>query len=240
MDSKMKLDVLCFAAHPDDVELAMSGSIARMVDQGLKVGIVDITRGELGSRGTPETRAQEAAAASEILGISERINLGWRDGFFEDTEALRMSIITVIRKYQPNIVFKNAPSDRHPDHGRASEIVRTSAFLSGLRKIETVLDGSAQDPWRPARVFSYIQDFYHTPDFVIDITEYFDKRRDAVLAYESQFLAKDGVQTPISTPEFQEFLGGRAMEYGRRIGVKYGEGFLSETPLKIDDINSLL
>ena len=198
----MKLDILCFGAHPDDVELAMSGTIIKHVSNGLKVGVVDITRGELGSRGTAETRDQEASNASKILGLSVRDNLGLADGFFENNKDAQIKVVESLRKYQPDVVFCNAPSDRHPDHGKASKLVSVSCFLSGLIKVETFVDGNKQEKWRPKRVFKYVQDNYLEPDFVIDVTSFYKQRTEAILAYETQFYKPEmtGVQTPISSP----------------------------------------
>lgn len=232
-----KLDILFFAAHPDDVELAASGVILKFVNEGKTVGIVDLTRGELGTRGSAELRDIEAKDAANILGISVRENLALRDGRFVNDESSQQKIIEVIRKYQPDIVVTNAPRDRHPDHGRASVLVKEAAFFSGLRKIESHFDGVSQKAWRPKRVYSYIQDHYIEPDFVIDITPFWDKKIESIKAYKSQFFDPDSKEpvTPISTAEFQAYLEARAVHFGRAIGVKYAEGFLSEGPLRLDE-----
>jgi len=237
----MKLDILCLAAHPDDVELAMGGTIINHTQAGKSVGIVDFTKGELGSRGTAETRTQEAQAASKILGLSVRENLNLGDGFFEINEITLMSVIEQIRRFQPEIVFCNAPSDRHPDHGRGAQLAERACFLSGLLKIETSYDGSIQEKWRPKCVFNYIQDEYHEPDFVVDVTSVYEQRVQAIQAYSTQFFSpgNKGPQTPISSVEFLNFLKGRCTQFGRMIATSYGEGFLSKNPLKIEDVMTL-
>ncbi len=223
----MKADILVFAAHPDDAELACSGTILAHVALGKKVVIVDLTKGELGTRGTPEIRAAEAAASSKILGIHARENLGFRDGFFVKDEHHLHRVIEMIRKYQPEIVLANAQNDRHIDHGRAADLVHDACFLSGLRMIETNLDGAIQKEWRPKKVFHYIQDRISVPDFIFDITPFFDKKMESIRAFKSQFYDPNSTEpyTPISSPEFLENIHGRCLEFGRRIGVRYGEGF---------------
>ncbi len=234
----MKLDILAFAAHPDDVELACSGTLIKHIQAGKKVGVIDLTRGELGSRGSAQIRSEESARASEIMGITVRENLGFADGFFDECKENKLEIIKIIRKYRPEIILANAPSDRHPDHGRASLLVSESSFLSGLIRIETILNGVAQEPWRAKTVYHYIQDRFLKPDFVVDITSVFDQKMKAILAYSSQFYnpdSKEG-QTPISTPEFLEFLGGRANNYARDIGTRYAEGFTTERVIGIESL----
>ncbi len=232
----MQVDVLVFAIHPDDAELSCSGTILKLVDQGKKVAIVDMTHGELGTRGTPETRLMEAEAAAKVLGLSARENIGLRDGFFQQDEASTLAVIRMLRKYQPTVVFANAPVERHPDHGRASKLVRDACFLSGLRRIETELDGQAQGPWRPSRVFFYIQDYLLTPSFVVDITAYWDRKVDSIRVFGSQFFdpSSKEPETHISRPDFLDFIESRSRDYGHMVGATYGEGFISETPLKID------
>lgn len=232
----MKLDILVFAAHPDDVELACSATLVKMISRGKKVGIIDLTRGDLGSRGTPEMRDQEAEAAAKIMGIHARENLGFRDGFFVHDEAHQMAIIQMVRKYQPEVLIANAPSDRHPDHGRASKLVRDAAFLSGLRRIETQLEGQEQAAWRPKRLFYYIQDHALEPDFVVDVTGYYEKKVETLKAFGSQFYDPNSKEplTYISTPDFLPFIEARARIYGHMIGTTFGEGFISETPVKVD------
>ncbi|MDP1726580.1 MAG: bacillithiol biosynthesis deacetylase BshB1 [Bacteroidota bacterium] len=223
----MKLDILVFAAHPDDAELSCSGTIMRHLDLGYKVGIVDLTRGEMGTRGTPELRQKEAEASSKIMGISIRENLGFEDCFFTKDKAHLISVIEMIRKYQPELVLCNAASDRHIDHGKGSDLVNDACFLSGLRKIETKIAGKPQISWRPKQVYNYIQDRITKPDLVFDITPYFEKKMECILAFESQFFNPESMEplTPISSPEFMKHLKGRALEYGRQIGVTFGEGF---------------
>ncbi|MEZ4826598.1 MAG: bacillithiol biosynthesis deacetylase BshB1 [Bacteroidia bacterium] len=232
----MKLDILVFAAHPDDVELACAGTLIKMVANGKTAGIVDLTRGELGSRGSAEIRDAEAEAARQIMGIQVRENLRFRDGFFVQDEAHEMDIIRMVRKYQPEVVIANAPHDRHPDHGRASKLVRDAVFLSGLRKIETEYEGRPQTAWRPKRIFFYIQDHSLEPDFVVDITGYFEKKVETLKAFGSQFYDPESKEplTYISTPDFLPFIEARARIYGHMIGSTFGEGFISETPLKVN------
>ncbi len=238
----MQLDILAFAAHPDDVELSCSGTVIKHVKQGYKVGVVDLTKGELGSRGDAETRLREAAFASKVLGISARENLGLRDGFFEDNEAAQLELVRMIRKYQPKIVLCNAENDRHPDHRRAALLASHSCFLAGLIKIETHLDGNAQVPWRPQTVYHYIQDYYAKPNLVVDISENMDQKMESIMTFDSQFYkpGSEEPNTPISSKEFLEFIKGRALEYGRLIGVKYGEGFTTARPPGTNDLMTLL
>lgn len=237
----MLVDILAFAAHPDDVELSCSGTIMKAISQGKKVGIVDLTQGELGSRGTIETRYSEAAEASEIMGISIRENLRMADGFFENNEENKRLIIEQIRKYQPSIVLANAIEDRHPDHGRASTLVSEACFLAGLRRIETSFDGVIQQAHRPKTVYHYIQDHYLQPDFVVDVTSFVDRKVDAIKAYKTQFYDPNSMEpnTPISGEEFFDFIKGRMMQYGRSIGVKYAEGFTVERFLGVEDLFDL-
>ncbi|MBK9450422.1 MAG: bacillithiol biosynthesis deacetylase BshB1 [Bacteroidetes bacterium] len=238
MNSDPKIDVLAFAAHPDDAELACSGTLLKLVAQGRKVGIVDLTRGELGTRGSAEIRDQEAAASAKILGLTVRHNLGFRDGFFREDEEHQLAIIEVVRRFRPDIVLINAPYDRHPDHGRGSELVRNAVFFSGLRRIETSYNGVAQVEWRPAKVWKYIQDQLIMPDFVVDISDFMDTKMEAVKAFSSQFYnpESDEPETYISSKGFMEQLRARAKEMGHLIGVQYGEGFVSEKPLRVEDM----
>ena len=237
-----KLDILVLPVHPDDAELGCAGVILKHVGMGKKVGIADITRGELGTRGSAEIRAKEAAAAAEILGIAVRENIGLPDGFFQNTPEYQLKVIEVIRKHQPDIVITNAYHDRHPDHGRASELVEASAFLAGLRKIETTFEGKPQEAWRPNMVLHFIQDRYIEPDIVIDVTEYWDKKIESIIAYGSQFHNpewKGEPQTYISSPDFIRTIEGRAMEFGKSINAKYAEGFTSRKILGVDNLFSL-
>ncbi len=238
----MKVDILAFAAHPDDVEISAAGMLMKHIDMGKTVAIVDLTQGEMGSRGTIDTRYAEAKKASEIMGVSQRVNLKMKDGFFEISEANKLLIIEQIRYFQPAVVLANSVSDRHPDHGRASQLVSEACFLSGLIKVETTLNGVNQEKWRPKSVFHYIQDRYIKPDFVVDITPFADRKLAALKAYETQFFNpnKEGPNTPISGESFFEFLIGRWREYGREIGVDFGEGFTVERTIGISDITDLL
>jgi bacillithiol biosynthesis deacetylase BshB1 len=233
MEAK-KLDILVFAAHPDDAELGCSGTIAAHVAMGYQVGIVDLTAGELGTRGTPQLRAEEAKHAAELLKLSARANLHLADGFFEDDNQSLHAIIKAIRTYQPSIVIANAIYDRHPDHGRGSNIVSRASFLSGLTKIET--EGLAA--WRPQQIYHYIQDRYIKPDFIVDISEYWEVKLASVKAYKSQFYdpSSKEPQTYISSDAFLKFVEARALEFGHAAGVKYGEGFTVE---KIPGVNNL-
>lgn len=226
----MKLDILVMAAHPDDAELAVAGTIVDAIAKGKKVGIVDFTRGELGTRGTPEMRLAESVEATKILGIQVRENLGLADGFFQNDKESQLKLIEVIRKYQPDIVLANALEDRHPDHGKGAALAIDACFLSGLRKIETGLPA-----WRPKHVYHYIQDRYLEPDFVIDISEHWEKKEAAIRAFKSQFFDPNSTEPAsyISSPEFLNFIQARAQEMGHKIGVKYGEGFLSQSPIQV-------
>ena len=238
----MKLDILAFGVHPDDVELGCAGTIMAAIDQGKKVGIVDLTRGELGTRGTPATRTQEAAAAANIMGVNIRENLDMADGFFANDEAHQRKIISIIRKYQPDIILANAPEDRHPDHGRSAKLVSDAAFLSGLRKIETIHEGVTQSAWRPAYTFHYIQDRFIQPSFVIDITAYMERKMEAVLAYGTQFTSADTSepQTYISSPQFLETVKARALMLGKRIGVGYAEGYITEKIIGFSNFDAII
>lgn len=238
----VKLDVLAIGVHPDDVELGCSGTILVALSEGKKVGIVDLTRGELGTRGSAEIRKIEAANAAKVLGVHLRENIGLADGFFLNDEAHQRKVITMIRKYQPEIILCNAPEDRHPDHGRSSKLVSDAAFLSGLRKIETELNGVSQQAWRPKYVFHYLQDRFLQPDFVVDISEHMDKKIESVLSYTTQFFNPDldEPQTYISSPEFLETVRARAMMLGKRIGVKYAEGYLSDKMIGVKSMDAFI
>jgi len=238
----MKLDILAFGVHSDDVELGCVVSIMAAIDLGKKVGIVDLTRGELGTRGTPTTRTQEAAAAAKIMGVDVRENLDMADGFFVNDEAHQRKIIALIRKYQPDIILANAPEDRHPDHGRSAKLVSDAAFLSGLRKIETIHEGVTQNAWRPAYTFHYIQDRFIQPSFVIDITAYMERKMEAVLAYGTQFTNADTSepQTYISSPQFLETVKARALMLGKRIGVGYAEGYITEKIIGFSNFDAII
>lgn len=238
----MKLDLLAFGAHPDDVELGCGGTIAKEVASGKKVGIVDLTRGELGTRGSAELRDQEAANAAKILGVAVRENLRMKDGFFTNDEAHQLKVIEMIRKYRPEIVLCNAVDDRHIDHGKGSKLVSDACFLSGLRRIETSVDGLNQEAWRPKAVYHYIQWKPITPDVVVDISDFNAKRVEAILAYGSQFYDPESKEpeTPIATKNFRESLDYRAQDLGRLIGVSMGEGFTVERYVGVETLFDLL
>jgi N-acetylglucosamine malate deacetylase 1 len=238
-----KLDLLVFAAHPDDAELACSGLIAKLVSEGKKVGIVDLTQGEMGTRGSVEIRKSEVEKSSAILGLSARINLGLKDGFIDSSEANKLKVIKAIRQFRPEIMLINNFSDRHPDHGAAYQLLRDSSFLSGLAKIITYGDeNTIQTAWRPKNIYQYIQDRWHKPDFVVDISEFWPKKLAAIQSFSSQFydINSKEEQTYISTPLFMEYLESRAKEMGHLIGVQYGEGFLSERTLGVQNLFNLV
>lgn len=238
----MKLDILAFGAHPDDVELGCAGTILKEISLGKTVGIVDLTRGELGTRGSAEIRDQEANAAAEILGVTVRENLGMRDGFFVNDEKHQLEIIKMIRKYKPEIVLCNAIDDRHIDHGKGSKLVSDACFLSGLMKIETVLNGEKQEAWRPKLVYHYIQWKNIQPDFVVDITGFTDKKIESILAYGSQFYDPNSKEpeSPISSKNFLESLNYRSRDLGRLVGVEHAEGFTVERYLAVNSLGNLL
>jgi bacillithiol biosynthesis deacetylase BshB1 len=238
----MKLDVLAIGVHPDDVELSCAGVLLVEKKNGKKTGIVDLTQGELGTRGTAETRKDEAAKAGTILEVDIRENLGLADGFFQNDRDSQVKIIEAIRKYQPEIILCNAPEDRHPDHGRSARLVSDATFLSGLVKIETAIDGVKQDPWRPKYVLHYIQDRYLQPNFVVDITDVFEKKLEAIKAYATQFHnpGLNGPETYISTPDFLDSIIYRSKMLGKMIGVKYAEGFISEKMIGIKSLEVLI
>lgn len=238
----MKLDILAVGSHPDDVELSCSGTIAKEVDRGKKVGILDLTRGELGTRGTAAIRDKEAQAAAEILGVKVRENLEFRDAFFENNTAHKLEVIKIIRKYRPEIVLCNAVEDRHIDHGRGAKLVSDACFLSGLLKIETILNGEKQEAWRPKHVFHYIQWKNLKPDFVVDISGYMDKKLESVLAYRSQFYDKDSKEpeTPISSSNFLDSITYRAKDMGRLINTEHAEGFNVERQVAVNSIFDLI
>ncbi len=239
----MKLDILAISAHPDDIELGCAGTILASIAQGRRVGIVDLTRGELGTRGTPEIRRAEAEAAAKILGAEVRDNVGLADGFFQNDKESQLSLVPYIRKYQPEIVLANAQEDRHPDHGKGANLIYDACFLSGLRQIDTFDEfGNSQAAWRPKFIYHFTQDRYIKPDFVVDITPYWKKKEEAIRAFRSQFHDPNSKEpnSYISSPEFLEFLEARSKEYGHYIGVKYGEGFTSRRILGVDNLWSLI
>jgi bacillithiol biosynthesis deacetylase BshB1 len=238
----MKIDILAFGAHPDDVELSCSGLLLIEALQGKKIGIIDLTEGELGSRGDAATRKSESADASKILGVQFRENLGLEDGFFINDKSSQLKIIHIIRKYQPNLILCNAPHDRHPDHGKGAKMVADAAFLSGLVKIETFEGSNKQAPWKPCYIFNYIQDTYIEPDFIVDITPVFETKLSSIKAYTTQFFNPqvEGPETYISKPEFLEHLIGTNKLMGKKIGTTYGEGYLSEKKLGLQSLTNLV
>ena len=238
----MKLDILAFGAHPDDIELGCSGTIAKEISLGKKVGIIDLTHGELGTRGSAEIRDKEAAKAAKILGIHARENLNMRDGFFINDEQHQLQIIKMIRKYQPEIVLCNAVDDRHIDHPKGSKLVSDACFLSGLRRIETSLDNEMQNAWRPKVVYHYLQWKNTEPDFVVDISDFIDIKMESILAYDSQFYNPNTKEpeTPIATKSFLDNIKFRAQDLGRIIGTEYAEGFTVERYLAVNSLSNLM
>jgi N-acetylglucosamine malate deacetylase 1 len=238
----MKVDIVAFAAHPDDIELSAAGTLMKHISEGKAVAIVDLTQGELGSRGTIETRYKEAEEASKIMGITARVNLKMADGFFNDSEENKRLIIEQIRRFQPSVVLANAIEDRHPDHARAAKLVSDACFLSGLRKIETVWDGETQDAHRPKAVYHYIQDHYLKADFCVDVTAFVERKIQAIKAYKTQFYDPNSKEpvTPISGEEFIDFIKGRMMQYGRPIGVQFAEGFTVERVPGVKSFDDLI
>lgn len=239
----MKLDILAFAAHPDDVELGCAGTLIAHIEAGKKAGVVDLTRGELGTRGTPAERAAEAEAASQIMGLSVRENLGFADGFFSNDKEHQLKIVRKVRQYQPEIVLMNALHDRHPDHGRGAAVVLEACFLAGLKMIKTLGDdGLEQEAWRPNAMYNFVQDRYITPDFVMDVTPFWEKKMKTIRAFKTQFFNPDDTSpnTYISSPEFLYFIDSRAREYGHAIGVTYGEGFTAARHIGVRNLFDLV
>lgn len=238
----MPLDLLVLSAHPDDAELSCAGTILSYTMKGRTAGIVDFTRGELGTRGNAKIRMEEAKKAATVLKLSARENLGFEDGFFGTDKAHITELIRMIRKFRPDIVLANAPDDRHPDHGQGGLLAEKACFLSGLIKMKTSMGGKTQEAWRPRQIFHYMQDRYIKPDFVMDITPYWKKKLEAISAYKSQFYDPSSKEpsTYISTPEFMKYIEARALESGRAIGVKYGEGFLTKRQVGIKDLKDLI
>ncbi len=237
-----KLDILAFGVHPDDVELGCSGTILVSVAEGKKVGIIDLTRGELGTRGSAEIRKEEAANAAAVLKVAVRENLEMADGFFQNDENHQRKVIEIIRKYRPEIILCNSIEDRHPDHGRSAQLVGDAAFLSGLRKIETFIGEEKQLEWRPKYIFHYIQDRFLHPDFVFDISDFIEDKIKSVLCYKTQFHNPDldEPQTYISNPEFLLAVRARAMMLGKRIGVKHAEGYISKKVVGVKTFDSFI
>ncbi|AQG80157.1 bacillithiol biosynthesis deacetylase BshB1 [Spirosoma montaniterrae] len=239
----MKVDVLAIAAHPDDIEMTCAGTVLSLVNQGRTVAGVDLTRGELGTRGTPEIRLQEAAEGARLMQLAARENMGFRDGFFRNDEEHQMALIPIIRQYRPQIVLTNAPDDRHPDHGRAAQLVVEACFYAGLRMIETVgKDGQPQEAHRPAYIYHFIQDRSLQPDFVVDVSPYWAGKLAAIKAYQSQFFNPNSTEPAsyISGEPFMKFLEARTREHGHRIGVEFGEGFITKRMLGVKDLFQLI
>ncbi len=238
----MNLDILVIAAHPDDSELACSGTIASHIQKGYKVGVLDLTRGEMGTRGTPEIRIEESNEAAKLLGLSMRENLGFEDVFFEDDFQHQLQIVRYIRKLKPQIILANAISDRHPDHGKGGSVASKACFMSGLRKIETDWDGQSQEAWRPKYIYHYIQNNYIKPDFVVDVTEFWDKKMESIKAFKSQFYDPNSNEPEsfISSSGFLDFIDARGKELGHSINVRYGEGFTVERMIGVDDLFDLI
>lgn len=237
----MKLDILAFGAHPDDVEISCSGTILKHIDLGYAVGIIDLTGGELGTRGNKDIRLKEAEMARQMMGVCIRENLNMRDVFFKNDEKHQLAIIQKIRQYQPDIILANAPSDRHPDHGKAAWLIKECAFLSGLHKIETFVDGKKQMAWRPKVVYHYIQDYYLEPDFVVDISTYFEKKIKVLKCYASQFYNPKSTEpeTPISGKDFFDVIESKARIWGRYISAEFAEGFIANRPIGVEDVVNL-
>ena len=239
----MKLDVLAIGVHPDDVELGCSGTLIKEVKRGKKAGVIDLTQGELGTRGTIETRFQEAEEAARIMGVSVRENLKMRDGFFQNDEAHQLQLIQTIRKYQPEIIIGNILEDRHPDHGRAGQLIYDACFLSGLKQVKTNNEeGREQEKWRPKQLLHYLQDRFYEPDVIIDITEVWEQRLQSIKAYKTQFHnpGSNEDETYISSPEFLESIIARARLLGKRIGVRFAEGFISKKSIGINNLGALI
>lgn len=239
--NKMKLDILAIGIHPDDVELSCGGTLLKHIALGKKVGILDLTHGELGSRGNAELRLQEAKKAALILGVHAREILNFSDGFFENNKEHQLAIIKMLRLYQPDIVLANAISDRHPDHGRASKLISDACFYAGLRKINTEFENNLQEHWRPKAVYHYIQDRYIQPDFVVDVSDFVDKKMEAIAAYKSQFYNPESnePETPLTSKLFMDFIKSRMITLGRDAGFDYAEGFVAERFIGVDDITTL-
>ena len=233
----MKLDILVFGAHPDDIELGCAGTIIKHIKLGLKVGVIDFTKGELGTRGTHKTRTEETENATKILGVEIRENMGFKDGFFVNDEDHKLKLINKIRQYRPEIVITNAPSDRHPDHGRASDLTIDACFLAGLEKIET-----GQEVWRPKHIYHYIQFNTILPDFVVDISEEMELKIESILCYKTQFFNPNSEETEtiISSSDFLESVRYRAMDLGRQSDCKYAEGFITNQTLKVNSLKDLI
>jgi bacillithiol biosynthesis deacetylase BshB1 len=238
----MKLDILVIASHPDDAELSCGGTIAKYTAEGKQVGVVDLTRGEMSTRGTPVQRERESEAAGRILGLAVRENLGLRDAFFQNAWEEQQAIIQVIRKYRPDIVLTNALKDRHPDHGRAAQLVREASFMAGLKRIQTKVEDVEQEAFRPRQIFHFIQSQYLEPDLILDVSAYWEKKLESIRAYKSQFHnpSSKEPETYISSPEFLTFIVARGRALGQRIGVEYGEGFNTDHTVGVTDLFGIL
>lgn len=238
-----QIDILAIGVHPDDVELGAAGTLIKHIAKGFKVGMLDLTEGELGTRGSVEIRYAESAKAAEVIGVEFRENLQMGDGFFENNKENQLKLIQFIRSCKPKWIIGNAPRDRHPDHGRAHELIKTACFLSGLRMIETLDEGGkVQEAWRPEKVLSFIQDTYIEPDLYFDITEHFEQKKESIAAYQSQFFP-DGSRDPqtyISNPMFLKTIEARDILFGRRINAQYAEGFLMHEAIGIDSLGALI
>lgn len=242
METASGFDIVAFGAHPDDVELGCGGTLAMQVSKGNTACIIDLTQGELGTRGTPEIRKKESDNAAEILGVSERCNMGFADGFFTNDKEHQLQVIALLRKYRPRIVLANALSDRHPDHGRAGQLVAESCFLSGLAKIVTESNGEKLEPWRPMALYHYIQYRNHKPDVIVDISDHFDVKMKAVRAHESQFHnpSSKEPETLISQKDFLEHITGNALDMAKQIGCLYAEGFTSSRHIGASNLLDLI
>ncbi|REE02038.1 bacillithiol biosynthesis deacetylase BshB1 [Marinoscillum furvescens] len=240
---QQKINILAIAAHPDDVELSCAGTLISHLDRGYTTGIIDLTQGELGTRGTPAQRQEEAQAAAEIMGLSVRENMGFRDSFFVNDESHQLALVEKIRKYQPDVVLTNATYDRHPDHGKGAQLVEEACFKAGLKMVKTTDEnGDEQAAWRPKKLYFAIQSVSQNPDFFVDISEAHAKKMEAIRAYKSQFYNPESnePQTYISKPEFMQMIEARAIEYGHRIGVRFAEGFTTKQFLGVKDLYHLI
>lgn len=239
--NEIKLDILALAAHPDDVELSCGGTISKYCSMGKNVGIVDFTQGEMGTKGTPELRLEESANAAKAFGLAARENLGLQDVFFENSHENQLRVVSMLRKYRPEILLINSPEDRHPDHVKAAEISKAAVFLAGLKKIETLLDGKLQDIWRPKAVYHYIQSQFLTPDFVLDVSGHLETRDKAIWCFASQLHNPNSQagETFISSPEFLKMLNARGKVFGHSIGVDFGEGFIGTRNIGVSDLFGL-
>jgi bacillithiol biosynthesis deacetylase BshB1 len=236
-----KINILAFAAHPDDVEISAAGILLKHQAAGLKTGIIDLTQGELSTRGQIELRKQETKKASEILKLSVRENLDMNDGFLDVNRESLTSVIKVIRKYKPDIILINSDNDRHPDHGIAHKLVHRAAFLSGLIKIETIHNNEVQDAWRPKHIYAYIQDLFKHPDLIIDVSDFWSKRTEALECFASQFYNPNSLEptTPISTPEFRKNIEGRSLQLARHINCQHAEGLLVVKPIGVNLLSDI-